>query len=161
MDSINLNTVQKQSLKNIISTKEIEMWHLKGLLDRTIDVVRIPEYFSKQNSKEIADKIKNSEFFGSYVNAPKIGRVGQAFFECQNDEVSLQRYREYSQVWIKEMRKEVSPFLSPIDRLRLELSEVWPNHCHLAEIDNHKTFAGLVREFKEGSFAEPHNDVLS
>lgn len=162
MSLSNLATaLTEQQSKNIIITKELQKWHLDGLFNKTIDVVRVPKYFSEQNSKEVANKIKKSQFFGNYVNAPKISRIGQAFFECQNDEVSLNRYRELANVWIKEMRKEVSPFLTPIDRLRLELSEVWPSHCHLAEIGKHKLFAGLVREFTEGAYAEPHNDVLS
>jgi len=150
-----------QPSENIIITNEIEKWHLEGLFDQSIDVVRVPKYFSEQDAQEIANKIKRSTFFGSYVNAPKIGRIGQAFFECQNDEVSLSRYLEFAKTWIKEMRKEVSPFISPIDRLRLELDEVWPANCNLAQIFDHKLFAGLVREFKEDSYAEPHNDVLS
>ncbi|ENM5749434.1 2OG-Fe(II) oxygenase [Vibrio mimicus] len=162
MSPSNLASVLKyRQSENIIITSELEKWHLDGLFDRTIDAVRVPGYFSQQAAHDIANKIKRSAFFGNYVNAPKIGRIGQAFFECQNDEVSLSRYREFANIWIKEMRKEVSPFLSPIDRLRLELSEVWPSHCNLAEIGGHKLFAGLVREFKAGSYAEPHNDVLS
>ncbi|GAL14579.1 hypothetical protein JCM19233_5591 [Vibrio astriarenae] len=113
-----------QQSENIIITNALEKWHLDGLFNRTIDLVRVPGYFTIHSSKEITRKIKQSSFFGSYVNAPKIGRIGQAFFECQNDDVSLSRYREFSNIWIKEMRKEVSPLLSPIDRLRLELDEL-------------------------------------
>ncbi|AGH82413.1 hypothetical protein PCNPT3_12385 [Psychromonas sp. CNPT3] len=161
MPSSNVTTARSQhQTSNIIITKELELCHLKGLFNRTIDVVRVPGYLKKQNAKEISSKIKQSQLFGNYVNAPNIGRIGQAFFECQNDEVSLKLYRDFSAVWIKEMRKTVSPFLTPIDRLRLELDEIWPFHCHLAEIGERKLFAGLVREFKKGSFAEPHNDVL-
>ena len=162
MSQLNISAVlSHQPQNNIITANELEKWHLDGLFNRTIDAVRIKGYFCKQISGDISDKIRRSKFFGSYANAPKIGRIGQAFFECQNDELSLNRYREFSKVWIKEMRKEVSPFLSPIDRFRLELSDLWPSHFNLAEIEGHKLFAGLVREFKEGSYAEPHNDVLS
>lgn len=152
-----------RSIQNecIATTSELEKWHLDGLFNRTIDAVRVKEYFSEKNSKDIAEKIKQSKLFGNYVNAPKIGRIGQAFFECQNDEESLNQYQDFAKTWINEMRKETSPYISPIDRFRLELDEIWPAHCNLAEIGGHKLFAGLVREFKEGSYAEPHNDVLS
>lgn len=156
-----LSNITTEQQSNIITAHELEKWHLDGLFNRTIDAVRISGYITEQNAKDISSKIKQSTFFGCYVNAPNIGRIGQAFFECQNDDISLKRYRELSATWIKEMRKEISPYLTPIDRLRLELSEIWPYHCHLAELADHKLFAGLVREFKEGSFAEPHNDVLS
>lgn len=162
MSQSNLATkISYQQSENIIISNELEKWHLDGLFNKSIDLVRIPNYFSQHSAQEIANKIKRSPLFGNYINAPKIGRIGQAFFECQNDEITLNRYRKFAKVWIKEMRKEVSPFISPIDRLRLELSEVWPSSCNLAEINGHKLFAGLVRELKAGTYAEPHNDVLS
>lgn len=52
-----------QQPENIIITNELEKWHLDGLFDRTIDVVRVPGYFSQQNAQEIANKIKRSAFF--------------------------------------------------------------------------------------------------
>ncbi|MFT2110831.1 hypothetical protein [Marinomonas sp. 2405UD68-3] len=88
MSISNLATVLTSQSENILITNDLEKWHLDGLFNRTIDAVRVPKYFNTKNDKDISNKIKQSAFFGNYVNAPKIGRIGQAFFECQNDEVS-------------------------------------------------------------------------
>lgn len=149
------------SHSNIIITNEVKEWHLLGLLDRSIDAVRIPQYYAASESQMLADKIRVSSHYGTYVNAPLIGRVGQAFFECQNDPLSLARYQKKALVWMKEMRKLLHPHTSPIDRLKIELDEVWENGCKLATLGGNKMFAGLVREFKAGSYAEPHCDVFA
>lgn len=146
---------------NIIITNKLEKHHLDSLFNKTIDAIRIKQYFSKNDSENISLKIRKSKLFGNYINAPKIGRIGQAFFECQNDPISLKRYQDFSISWINEMRKDITPYISPIDRFRLELDEVWPYHCNLAKIGEHKLFVGLVREFQKGAYAEPHNDVIS
>lgn len=146
---------------NIIFSNELKQWHLKGLLDHSIDVIRIPNYYTKENSSDIANKLRSSEYFGSYVNAPLIGRVGQAYFECQNDELSLARYKKNALKWVRNMRQQLHPYITPIDRLRVEIGDSWIHGCNLATIDGNKLFAGLVREFKENSYAEPHNDVLA
>ena len=59
------------------------------------------------------------------------------------------------------MRKNLHPYITPVDRLRVEIGDSWANGCNLATISGNKLFAGLVREFKENSYAEPHNDVLA
>ncbi len=148
------------SHNNIIITNEIKEWHLHGLLDRSIDAIRIPQYYTASVSQILADKIRHSNYYGSYINAPLIGRVGQAYFECQNDPLSLVRYQKNALIWMKEMRKLLHPHRTPIDRLKIELDETWEGGCTLATLGGRKMFAGLVREFKAGSYAEPHCDVL-
>jgi len=78
-------TAYQPQQQTIVFTKELEQWHLEGLFNRSIDAIRIPKYYEQTASELMANKIKQSKVFCSCVNAPKIGRVGQAFFECQND----------------------------------------------------------------------------
>jgi len=62
---------------------------------------------------------------------------------------------------IRDMRRLVHPYVSPVDRLRLELDDIWTYGCNLAKLGDKKTFAGVVREYKETSSAEPHCDVIA
>ena len=145
----------------IVWRENIKPEDIRALLNKEIAAVRIPNYFSSEICDALSARLIKSPHFGKYVNAPKIGRVGQAFFESQASNRSKASYEENAVKWIREMRTGCSPFLSPIDRLRLELDEVWDAGCHLGMMSDHKMFAGLAREFGEDSEAEPHTDVLA
>lgn len=145
----------------IIWRDEITLGDLNRVINREVAALRVPNYFSEDMSREIAERLIGSELYGRYVNAPQIGRVGQAFFESQASETSKARYEANAVAWMREIREGCSPFLSPIDKFRVEMDEVWPPGTKLGSLSSCKLFAGLARHFDEGSEAEPHNDVLA
>lgn len=134
---------------------------IKRILNREIAAIRIRNYYPKDTCVLVSERLMKSDYYGRYVNAPKIGRVGQAFFESQASDNSKKRYERMSVEWMQQIRLGCAPFISPIDKLRLELDEVWPPGAMLGQIGVTKMFAGLARHFAEGSEAEPHTDVLA
>ncbi len=133
---------------------------IKDLAEGRCNAVRIPEYYSQSDATAIADAVCKSSMFGYYENAPKIGRVGQAYFEGLASETAAERYRRNSTLWNTQLRECCWPRMLPVDRLRLELDEIWSGGSMLLVLGGLTTFAGLLRVFSEGSGTEIHNDHL-
>jgi hypothetical protein len=156
-----LGSYQKKQ-DTIISAKELEEWHLIGLLDRSIDAVIVPNYFLEQECITISERIKKSKYFNAYPGYPSVRRLGLELFECGESELELAKHQEQAPTLIKEMRRLVHPYISPIDRLRVELDDIWSYGCTLAKLGDKKVFAGQIREYKEnGDPGEPHCDVMA
>ena len=66
----------------IVRRKGCVLRILSAFYDKKIAAVRIPDYCRKELSVELSGRSMNSKQHGRYANAPKIERVGQAFFEC-------------------------------------------------------------------------------
>ncbi|MEG9884194.1 MAG: hypothetical protein V6Z86_06190 [Hyphomicrobiales bacterium] len=79
----------------------VRLEDIKCLIRKEIAAVHIPDYCGKELSVELSGRLVNSKQHGRHANAPKIERVGQAFFECQASQASQVRYAEMSVEWIR------------------------------------------------------------
>lgn len=149
-----------QNQDTLVSANALEEWHFIGLLNRSIDAVIIPNYFTEQECITVSEKVRMSQYFNTYPDQPSVSRLGIELYECEN-ELDLAKYQEDAPILTQEMRRLVHPYISPIDRLRIELDDVWSYGCNLARLGDRKAFAGIVREFRENNPGEPHCDVMA
>lgn len=141
--------------------KSVTLSALRALIKGDVMAIRIDNYSDAETCEAVAARMVQSKHYGRYVNAPKIARVGKALFECVGNRSELKEYLDSAPCWMEEMRVTCAPFASPIDRFRLECDVVWPGGARVARVDGRPAFAGLLRVFSEGSFAEPHQDHLA
>lgn len=145
----------------VITSNTLKLDDIKLLINGDIAAIHINAYYPIDVAEKIATKVTAIDLYGQYENAPLISRVGQAFFETVDNSESLKSYLSNSRRWIQEIRKACSPILTPIDKFRTEIDEIWPNGAKLATINNQKMFVGLIRELQTGISAEPHQDIFS
>lgn len=146
--------------RNINTVSELTNENLIGLFQGDDLVLQVKNYFERETCLILKQKILKSMKLGFYENAPNIGRVGKAFYETINNPYSEKEYFENQAKWIEDLRKTCSPFISPIDALRLALDDIWSSGSIVASIDGQKMFVGLVRYFTSLASAEPHQDII-
>lgn len=145
----------------IVLADRLREEHLIGLAEERYLIVSIPGYYSPRLCAKAARRIKRHPRFGYYGNAPDIGRAGIAFFETINADYSVkERYYSEAHQTIADLRDAFFPYQSPMDHLRLEVQELWPNDAPLMNLDGRPMFVGLPRVFKSGGEALPHQDIL-
>lgn len=145
----------------IILADHLREEHIIGLAEERYLLVCVPGYYRRHLCERAARRIKSHPRFGYYGNAPDIGRAGIAFFETVDADYALkERYYSEAQQTIADLREVFFPYQSPMDHLRLEVQELWPNDAPLMNLDGRPMFVGLPRVFKDGGEAEPHQDIL-
>lgn len=122
--------------------------------------IRVAGFLPTQTCNVITALVLASKLHGAYENAPRIHRVGCAFFEAGASTAAALAYLDNAPGWIETMRAECAPHALPMDVLRLHLDEIWPGSAQLTRLGGRQMFAGLIRRFQPGAGAEPHQDHL-
>ncbi len=108
----------------------------------------------------MSERIAKHPELASYPHAPEIGRVMTAFYEGHSDPAVRQRYYDRALAASVEFRNFSSPYLNPLDHLRLILEDAWPMGAVREDIHGRPMAFGLAQLFREGACALPHQDFL-
>jgi hypothetical protein len=124
--------------------------------------IRVPDFYPKSYCQKPAQAIIHNKNFGYYSNpgAGNVGKLGMAYYEVQDNPDSHRKYYEESLEYIRQSRNVFAPYLSPMDKVRLELQEIWRYGANLENLEGKTMNVGLSRVFKEKAQARPHQDVL-
>lgn len=130
---------------------------LLGLIERRILALRIPMYYP------VDDAARTSQLIIGGYGTEGVGgakRFGIPFYDTHGNPEVLESYYSQAVAVQRRMRQIFAPFQSPIDKMRIELQEVWPAGALPENLNGRNLFVGLGRVFENTIEGLPHQDVL-
>lgn len=159
-------TERERSSNQISSLKTVKIITEEDIFDLISGkflCLRIQNYYPKLVCSNLCENLLNLPNFSRYLRAKDIGvqRTGITFFETKSDKKILNQYYAEARKLSAAIRESCFPYLAPIDKLRLELEEIWTMGAQLESIHGRKMMVGIVRMFEESFELPPHQDVLA
>lgn len=144
-------------------SQSLELVDLVDLLHGKILALRIPNYYPQQESEQISQKLIQQKNLERYHRAPDVGvqRTAITFFETNCCIEKLQDYYDQAGVSIESLRQALFPTISPLDKLKLHLQEMWLAGAHIENVHHRTMLAGIGRVFENNFELPPHQDILA
>jgi hypothetical protein len=130
------------------------------LVENDLLALRIPGWIPAKVCNSIADAIIAAEDRTTYKVDPAIGKLGDAFYDSNDDPIARELYFANADRLTRRVREIAAPYLSPLDKLRLRITEIHPPGTCVEAIDGRTMSVGIARSFADGGAAGAHHDVL-
>lgn len=165
--------VKTENADNVIVADALELNDLKRLFENKTNLLRVSEYCPAQLC-EIASKnfLMNDllesfhhEFYEDDPLNSHVDRFGVTFNTTYTGaKAKKERYYQEIKNTNRQVRAIYQGFLSPFDKFRLELDEVWPHQVGIGNFEGEKMLASIVRVMKrpdtEEISAQPRIEIL-
>ena len=138
---------------------------LNNLATRQIGLIHVRNFFSLDPAfkENLVNRLINHPLLGHYRRkyTSGVARVGTPHIDAEWDGDAAAQYHRQAIDSIHQLRGLFSPNITPIDRVRLMLQELWPKGANLQQLHGRSCFVGAVRVFKpDSSEFYPHHDRL-
>ncbi len=145
------------------TASKLALQDLRDLCEGKILALYIPGFYSAETAQQLSQQLIHHAQFERYFRAPDIGvqRTGMTFFETNGSNEMLLRYYDEALPGTQALRAACAPLLSPIDRLRLELGDIWLDGVSIENAHGRPMLAGIGRVFENGFELPPHQDILA
>lgn len=159
----------------VICVDQLSAGVLHQLFNDSICVLHVKHFCDTLLSNQLAKWFEQNEALTHYDYVMKrddgvksiyygVDRVGIPYNSTYGDIKEKEKYYEQALKGIRAVRSASSPYLSPIDRLRVELDENWSRGANLANFEGSKMFIGIGRimkaELSHLSELQPHWDSV-
>jgi hypothetical protein len=126
--------------------------------------IRIRDYMPKDLCEQVAGDIlgRHAKSFKRNAFAPELGvaKMGLLFGEaCVNPDL-MDFYFTNAKDEARAIREAFMPYLGPIDKVRMDLDELWPRGAEIAEMHGKRMSSGMLRSTSIGAGLMPHQDDI-
>ncbi len=161
--SITTDDCQQSSVKSITTASRLTLNNLRELFAGKTLAIHISNFYPQVEAQRLSQQLIDHAQFERYFRAPDIGvrRTGMTFFETNGSTEQLLRYYDEAQPATHALRGACAPLLSPVDKLRLELGDLWLDGVRSENAHGRPMLAGIGRVFENGFELPPHQDILA
>jgi hypothetical protein len=150
------------TMTNAVET-ELTTGNLIRLAEREIGAIHVRGYYPPDIAESIADKAIHHDALGNYhkQHTSSVGRVHMPHIDTKFDPDLIAKYHDGALEATRNIREMFEPYLAPIDKVRLDLQELWPGGANILHLRGRSCFVGALRVFQPTtSQFWPHNDAL-